>query len=188
MSIEIEAKFRVKSHEPVRSMLRSLGATPRGRVIETNCIFDRPDGWLRERGRGLRIRSLVGEGDDSDKATLTVKGPRMAGPLKSREELEIRISDADIACRAVEQLGFVRLLRYEKARESWTYRDCRIELDKPPHLGLFVEIEGPTADAIGAVQRELGLGDVPHTSDSYVRMLLEYCDEQGLVERDLPLP
>ena len=185
MRRETEAKIRVDSHGPLRAHLRELGATFVSRVVETNRILDRPDASLRRRGCGLRIRSAVAEVGDDVPATLTGKGPVVPGPFKSREEIELRIDDADAAADLLHLLGFVVILRYRKRRESWRLGDCRIELDEPPHLGLFVEIEGPDEAAIQSTRDALGLGDAPVERASYVRMLLAYCDEHGVTDHSL---
>ncbi len=187
MPLEIEIKLQVDAHEPVREKLVALGATRGDRVVETNEIFDRPDGSLRGQGCGLRVRALAPEDGGSRLATLTFKGPRLPGPMKSREELEVEVSDSETTAGMLAMLGFVRILRYEKRRESWQWRGCCIELDTPPHIGLFIEIEGPSEDVIRQVQAELGLAEVPHVKPSYVRMLSEYCSRNGIVERDLAL-
>ncbi len=188
MPLETELKLRVESHEPVRARLPALGAAFAGRVRETNEIFDRPDGSLRRQGHGLRIRSVRAEDGDPPPATLTWKGPRLPGPMKSREELEVRIGEPETAARLLQMLGFVRVLRYEKRRESWTLGDCRVELDEPPHLGLFVEIEGPDEETIRAVRDQLGLDGAAQIQSSYVRMLAEFCEKRGMVDRVLTLP
>jgi len=54
-------------------------------------------------------------------------------------------------------------------------------------IGTFVEIEGPSEDAIRVVQDELGLTDCEHVPSSYVRMLLKYCREQNLSKPVLTL-
>ena len=186
--LEIEAKFRVASHEPVRKRLRTLGATLIGRVVESNRILDRPDGSLRRVGRGLRIRSTIADDDGKTSATLTLKGPLLAGEFKSREELEIEISSPETAGNILKALGFVSILTYQKRRESWLLGECRIELDEPPHIGLFVEIEGPGESAIRSARSDLGLDAIGHTPESYVRMLLNYCRDHGITDRVLELP
>ena len=188
MPRELEAKLRVESHEPVRSRLQSVAAALLGGVLETNRIFDRPDGSLQKRGYGLRVRSTVAERTAESSATLTVKGPIAAGPFKSREELEVNVSDADAVSRMLELLGFVPILRYEKRRESWRLDECRIELDEPPHIGLFVEIEGPDEASIQRVQEKIGLGEATHVRASYVRMLAAYCDAHGITSRSVRFP
>jgi len=187
MPIELEAKFRVDSHEPVRKRLRAMGAEPLGAVIETNVILDSADGSLRRRGSGLRVRSATPCEGGASKATLTYKGPTTASAFKSREEIETEIGDADASVRILVALGFVPVLRYEKRRESWRYGGCRIELDVPPHIGLFIEIEGPTEDAIRLVRDALGLSDATHVRESYVRMLTAYGVEHGIADDMLML-
>lgn len=187
MPTEIEAKLRVESHAPVRERLRAVGAECLGSVLETNLIFDRPEGSLRQTGYGLRVRRMANVDSGESSATLTVKGPVVPGPFKSREELEINISSADTAARMLGLLGFVQVLRYQKRRESYRFGDCRIELDEPPHVGVFVEIEGPTESAIQAVQKKLNLMGLPHVKASYPSMLAAYCDEHGIADRVLNL-
>lgn len=188
MPREIEAKLRVESHEPVRQRLQSVGAAPLGRVVETNVILDHADGSLRRRGCGLRVRTCVADGTGESTSTLTVKGPVEAGPFKSREELEIQISDPSTAMRILELLGFVSILSYRKRRESWRLDECRVELDEPPHVGLFVEIEGPDEASVHQARRKLGLAEVAHVKASYVGMLMAYCDERRIADRVLDLP
>lgn len=185
MSVEIELKLRVESHGPVRQRLKEVGAGFLEAVLETNHIYDRPDGLLRKRGCGLRMRSAVPLDGAASRATLTFKGPRLATTLKSREELEIGVSDAEALARMLEGIGFVRILRYEKRRESWELDGCRIELDEPARLGLFVEIEGPNERTILAVQGKLRLDHAREIPTSYVGMLVAYCEANGITDRTL---
>lgn len=188
MSVEIELKLRVESHEPVRQRLREVGARFVETVLETNSIYDRPDGLLRKRGCGLRMRSVAAVGEHAHRATLTFKGPRFATALKSREELEVGVSDASALARVLEGVGFVQILRYEKRRESWELDGCRVELDEPARLGLFVEIEGPDERTILAVQKKLGLEQAREVPTSYVGMLVAYCEAYDITNRTLNLP
>jgi adenylate cyclase class 2 len=188
LSREIEAKLRVSSHEPVRARLRALGAAPVGGGLETNWIYDHPDGSLRAGGMGLRIRAVKADAGGDAPATMTVKGPVADGPLKSREELEIRVDSADTARALLEMLGFAVILHYQKRRESWALGVCRVELDEPPHIGRFVEIEGPDVETIRRVQDDLGLADSAHVAPSYVHLLLRWCRERNVDPRRLLLP
>ena len=185
--LEIEAKFRVASHDPIRQQLIAASAESLGTVLETNEIFDAADGSLRRSGRGARVRSTTNEETRERSATLTFKGPVRTGPFKSREEQEVVVSDAEIASKILHGLGLVRILRFEKRRESWRLNDCRIELDQPPHIGLFVEIEGPSEAAIAATATRLGLDGVAHEKASYVGMLHTYCVDNGIADFSLKL-
>lgn len=187
MSLEIEAKFRVDSHEPVRNSLRAAGARPLGVVKEWNVILDSADGTLRAKGCGLRVRSTQDEQGGRGGSTLTFKGPRRAGEFKSREEIEVAVSNAEEASELLSRLGFEPILQYEKRRESWQLEDCRVELDEPPKIGLFVEIEGPGESSVQRVRERLGLRGTPVTPASYVRMLTEHCEQGKTANRTLRL-
>ena len=136
----------------------------------------------------MRMRSVTAVGEKASRATLTFKGPRFATALKSREELEIDVSDAEALARMLEGVGFVQILRYEKRRESWELDGCRVELDEPARLGLFVEIEGPNERTILAVQAKLRLDQSHEVLTSYVGMLVAYCEAYDIMDRTLNLP
>lgn len=178
MAIEIEIKLRVPSHDPVRQALDARGAQCHGTAIETNYILDLPDGSLRASGHGLRVRRIDRDGKTT--ATLTVKGPSQGGSMKTREEREVAVSEAIGTVEMLRLLGYVPILQYEKRRESWTLDDCLVELDTPPRVGLFVEIEGPSEKAVRSVQEKLGLGAQQHVERSYPRMLRAYCRDHGI--------
>src|ERR1043165_6652392 len=93
MALEIEAKFKVGSHGPIRERLRRAGARPAGKVLETNCLFDTADGKLRRAGCGLRIRVFRVPNGKPPSPTLTYKGPVRPGRMKAREELETTLAD-----------------------------------------------------------------------------------------------
>ncbi|RME41826.1 MAG: CYTH domain-containing protein, partial [Planctomycetota bacterium] len=162
MAQEIEAKFRVSSHDPVRARLQACGAKPLGCVLERNRIYDRQDGSLRAAGCGLRLRTISQEDGTSGQGTLTFKGPVGPGPFKSREEIETGITDPAALEAILDRLGLLPILVYDKRRESWAWNGCRIELDEVPRLGRFVEIEGPDEKTIAAVRDRLGLGRADH--------------------------
>jgi predicted adenylyl cyclase CyaB len=107
--------------------------------------------------------------------------------VKKREELEVSVGNVELTRQILQQLGFTRMLYYQKWRESWRLDDCRIELDEPPRIGLFVEIEGPDESAILAVRAKLDLTSAPHENASYVRMLTDYCDAHGIADHTLQL-
>ncbi len=179
MALEIEAKLKVDSHDAVRAALRAHQAVSLGEHLETNCLYDLADGSLRRRDIGLRIRASRGAADPSGEITLTVKGPAKHGPLKSREEAELRIADGETADLALRLLGYIPTLRYQKRRESFSLHGCRVELDTLPHLGTYVEIEGPDVSDVQALQQRLGLGGLLHEAKSYVLLLTEHCEHSG---------
>lgn len=184
MPVEIELKVHVDSHEPIRAALAAAGAKRFGAVVETNHFFDSPDMGLLGRGAGLRVREAIsiGPSDETGPAmvtpiqatthtTMTFKGPQQVGPFKTRGEIEFAVGGAAAAINLLTAVGFLETLRFQKRRESWTLGDCNVELDELPRLGRFVEVEGPTDDAIRAVALKLGLDPSASIRESYAALL-----------------
>jgi len=156
-------------------------------VLESNRLYDWPDRRLKRAGRALRIRRAEATTGPPDHrptgevtVTVTAKGPRRPGKLKIRDERECYADDADAVAAVFELLGLACTIRFEKRRATWTLDGCTVVVDELPHLGHFMEIEGPTEDAVTQLARRLGLDDdavVPHT---YSRMLTRYCKAHGL--------
>jgi adenylate cyclase, class 2 len=183
MPVEIEAKIKLAEHDSIRLTLQRLGATARGKRMEENIFFDRPDHSLRQSDQGLRVRVARDEQTGHESVIVTYKGPRQHGPLKSREEIELRADHPNHAILFLEHLGFERTLSFQKKRESWKLGDCLIELDEVPFLGTYLEVEGPTESAVQETLKTIGLENEPHVNPSYIALLSEYMEKQGRTER-----
>ncbi len=110
---------------------------------------------------------------------ITYKGPRQHGQLKSRDEVEVTVGNSEDAVQLLERLGYVRMLAFEKRRDSWRLGGCKVELDEVPHLGSFVEVEGPAEAAVLKVREQLGLAERPIIRSSYIALLMGYLQERG---------
>lgn len=186
MSREIEAKIRLGDPGPLRTRLRELGAVRQRHVQETNRIFDTRDRRLLAGDCGLRIReSRPLDGEGPLQPTLTFKGPREPGPVKSRAELETPVADAQTLADILQRLGFREVIRYEKRRETWRLGDCEVCLDELPRLGWYVEIEGPRAEAIETARRQLGLTALPTLGETYVELAADHGDADAAGCRQL---
>jgi adenylate cyclase, class 2 len=183
MPIEIEAKIQVPDHAPVREKLRSMGAKKVGEYFETNTFFDTNDHTLRDADRGLRIRRNRDVGTKEEEFILTMKGPRLQGELKSREENEVTIDNAEQMATVLDRLGYRAVLSFEKRRERWLLGGCHVELDELPHLGTFVEIEGDGDASVMKVREQLGLSGEPLINEGYIALLMAFIEEQGLESR-----
>jgi len=185
MPLEIEVKLKVEGHEGVRRRLREAGAVARGAVRETNIFFDRADGSLRKKDTGLRVRFSSRAGGAPPEALLTAKGPAATGGLRSREAFDVMLMPHEQIVPLLGMLGFEQILLFEKDRESWDVAGCLVELDTLPVFGTFVEVEGPSEQAVMKVQEMLGLGDVAPHRPSYSRMVGEFVEREGITSREL---
>ena len=180
MGVEIEAKMRLNHREALVARLEELGAERVAELSETNSYFDTADGTLKSTDQGLRTRVEVTDaGTPNEKVTTTIthKGPRALGALKSRFETELVVDNAKDAALLLSALGFQHVLSFEKRRLRYKLDGCHVELDELPVIGRFIEIEGPTEQAVVAVREKLGLADEPVIRSSYIAMLRTHLQE-----------
>ena len=177
MNVEIEAKMRLIDRTAMQQKLTDLGAEMIAELIEINTYFDR-EGRLKSSDQGLRVR--VERDNGSQIATITHKGPRAHGKLKSRVETEVGVDDPRHAADLLTALGFNPVLSFEKRRQRWRLDGCLVELDTLPYLGDFIEIEGDTDDVVNALRDRLGLADIPLIKPSYIAMLQTFLHENGI--------
>lgn len=180
MGIEIEAKMPLKDPAALENRLRKLGAKAGRSIIEINTFFDTPQAALRSGDQGLRLRVEHEIDGKSHIVTLTHKGPRAHGRVKTRSETEVIVDNANHAAQLLTALGFLPVFMFEKKRKHWQMDKCIIALDTLPHLGDFVEIEGPSESDVMAARDKLGLGNLPLLQASYISMLLTYLAEHHL--------
>lgn len=173
--LEIEIKLRIPSAAIARRMLRAAGfRVLRRRVLENNTIFDMPNLALRLGGKLLRVREA------GRRASLTCKGAVTPGKHKSREELEIEISDPRRAGLILDRLGFLPVFRYQKYRTEYARTGARgvVMLDETP-IGCLLELEG-SPRWIDRTARELGFHKSDYITASYGALYLEFCKKQRI--------
>lgn len=163
---EIEIKIEISDLREVADALRRNGFRLRSkRSFERNQLYDFADERLRKSGCALRLRTF---GRD---IVLTYKGPKkVVGGLKSREELEVLLSNEAIAGKLLARIGLSPAFRYEKFRSVWTKGSLVAAIDETP-IGFFLELEGAPA-AIRRAAMQLGLSPALFISESYIEMFL----------------
>jgi len=172
---EIEIKLAVPDAKRGQRLLRAAGfRVSKGRVFESNTIFDTPKLALRKSRTLLRVREAGGV------RTLTYKGRPDVAKHKSREELEIEISGARAMSIIFERLGFRPAFRYEKYRTEYRQGGSSgfATLDETP-VGVYLELEG-TPHWIDRTSRKLGFEEKDYITASYARLYLDWCERRGL--------
>ena len=176
MAEEIEAKVRVADPDAFRRCMVERGGEPQWSEAEFNRLFDDAAGTLRRSGSAVRLRAVEAGlrcGGAVAQTFLTYKGPRRPGPLKQREEVETEVESAEAMRGILGHLGLHETFCYEKRRTVWHVGPCEVALDELPHLGWFVEVEGPTAEAIRACLEDVGLAGEPLVAEDYIHLLTE---------------
>jgi adenylate cyclase, class 2 len=182
MGYEIEIKYRLPNFDELEQRLADRGLRCESVSNQEDWYLNHPSRDFAATHEALRLRRIGQEN------RITYKGPRHAGPTKTREELEIAFTPGEPAFldfkRLLENLGFQTVATVRKSRKSyhWTFKEIELEivLDHAENLGHFAEIEAladsestlPAAQsAVLAAAADLGLTEVEPRS--YLRMHLE---------------
>lgn len=156
--IEREIKLSFASAAEARAALVDAGAEPHApRRLQDDALYDTDAKALFAGASALRLRREGG------RALLTFKGPVQAGPMKTREEIESAVDDADAVAAMLVALGYRPWFRYQKYREELRAPGVFVAIDETP-AGVFVEIEGDEPGII-ALAKKLGRSD--YILDSY---------------------
>ena len=165
---EIEIKFVVKDTKTVSEKLKKLGfRIAVGRHREKNYLLDDAPGNLQKSGKLLRIRKTPSA------QTVTYKGPiSPASKLKHREEVECRVENADVLMRILEEAGFKVRTEYSKYRTVFEKEGFNISLDET-EAGNFLEVEGPSDEAITKIGAKLGYSEDDFVRRTYAELIGE---------------
>lgn len=168
--VEIEVKIRYPAGAgPARELIQSRGfSQTQPRTLESDTLFDRNSGELRQADRLLRLRREDGI------ARVTYKGPSRGERYKAREEIEFDVSDADHFALVLDRLGYLPRWRYEKYRTEFAApgETGAVTIDETP-IGVFLELEGPPAWIDRAAAR-LGFSAADYIASSYAVLYREY--------------
>ncbi len=168
--LEIEIKISYpRGADAAGELIESRGyRVSKPRVFESNTLFDRESGELRNSDRLFRLRRV------EKTALVTYKGPSLGGPHKSREEIEFDVSDADRFTRVLERLGYLPTFRYEKYRTTFarTGEPGEITIDETP-MGIFLELEGE-AGWIDRTAADFGFSTGDYITASYAVLYRQY--------------
>lgn len=182
MALECEMKIKISDIRKIQNRLERIGAYSEGCSLEKNWILDTSGGKNRGNGIVLRIRNNGGTG-----GVLTVKRPAKGGPFKTREELETRVECTETLLTQFKDIGYAVVWAYEKYRQTWHWRDCKIMLDECPEIGCFIEIEG-TPDTIRKTAAQLGLDPAMHISGGYRKLWRKHLNRLGQKKRHMLFP
>ena len=131
----------------------------------------------------LRLRQAGTE------SILTWKGSYVAGPHKTRPELETSVGSLSTLEQILHALGYDPSFRYEKYRTEYQQPGApagTVTLDETP-IGDFFELEGPP-DWIDQTAALLGFESGAYVLDSYIRLYLDDCAAKGVEPSNMVFP
>jgi adenylate cyclase, class 2 len=146
---EYEAKFLAIDVAALRDKIRNAGAEQVfPKTMFTRLIFENDavqgEQWLRLR-------------DEGGKTTLTLKQVSDATHIGGTTEIEIEVSDLEKTAELLKAVG-LRQVRYQQNyREEWRLDGITYDFDTWPDLPTFLEVEGPSEEAVRTAVANLGL-------------------------------
>ncbi len=141
--IEVELKVKFKKEE-VPNFIRKLEDIGFERLIkkeEVDTYFNGIDRDFRKTDEALRVRKSLNLDRGYVKYYITYKGPKMDDISKTREEIEIQVSDGENAKRIFEKLGFKPIMPITKIREVYIRDGIEVSIDEIEGIGTFIEFE-----------------------------------------------
>lgn len=165
--LEIKLALNPKEFDLVFQRCEELFGPPSSYLHQLDEYFDTQDNQLKQQDLVIRIRS------NGDTQTIALKSPRVDLPngMTKRIELEFKTLEGE---KVRQQLNHQGLASHESAEKiRWTFCKDAIEivLDKLPFIGTFIEIEGPSEEAIEAVISKLGLSSHEPIRNNYGELM-----------------
>ena len=151
---EIETKVLEVDKEEIKKTLLALGAK---QIEDTRLVVD----WYCREGAEaaghpwyLRIRTnSLGKSEISWKSL-----PKITGNTRHSDEVNLNVSDADLAKKLFENIGLVNYAHQEKDRVTFTLNDWNFDLDQYPGMPAYLEIEGKSHEHVQEAIQLLKLG------------------------------
>jgi adenylate cyclase class 2 len=176
MAIEIEKKFILSSdrREQVLENLKKFRAEFVGEDLEENTLYS--GGILQEKRAVLRVRKI------GDKTVLTYKQRiENDSDVKHQIEYETVVEKAEEIEKIIENLGFEKILIYEKRRQTWRFSAVEVVLDELP-FGQYMEIEG-SVTAIAEAEMLLGIENLAVENETYPHLTQRFgIQKERLIE------
>ncbi|MDO4508003.1 MAG: class IV adenylate cyclase [Candidatus Saccharibacteria bacterium] len=145
MQPEIEAAFLDINKDALREKIKEQG----GELILPETLMRRVVFDTNTPNSFARVR------DEGDKITMTYKRVDDLS-LSGSKEICFNVDDYDKAIQFVEALGYEGKAYQETLRENWELDGVEISIDTWPWIPTFVELEGPTEEAVKNVAEKLG--------------------------------
>ena len=184
-TFEVEIKFRVNDAAELEHKLRQLGGTGFSEpVTESDSFFLHPCRDFVQTDECLRLRNRT-LSDGTSEHFFTYKGPKIDTSTKTRQEIEMPITEPERLESLLTALGFRKAASVQKFRRrqelTMNHRLVGIVLDTLPDLPesnrLFVELETfaneeeveECRSLILGIANQLGLSEP--IRDSYLKLV-----------------
>lgn len=164
MHTEYEVRVLEINVDDVKKKIDSIGATFQWDCLQKRYVYDfipKVDGkWIRLRTNGI-------------KSTLTIKN-LVSSEIDGTQELEIVVDDFEKTNLILKELGYDPKGYQENRRIQYIYKDVEIDIDYWPLIPTYLEIEGPSENAVYDVLNLLGFDKSNATTRDVEGIYLDY--------------
>lgn len=164
MHTEYEVRILNIDVDEVKRRLDNMGAKLEWDHLQKRYVYDFipkiPGKWIRLRTNG-------------DKVTLTIKN-LVSSEIDGTQELEIVVDDFDRTNLVLKELGYEAKGYQENRRIQYTYNGVEIDIDYWPLIPTYIEIEGPSEEAVYRTVEALGFSKESCTSRDVEGLYLDY--------------
>ena len=146
MHTEYEVRVLEIDVDKIKSTLDSIGALFEWDLLQKRYVYDfipKLDGkWIRLRTNG-------------DKTTLTIKN-LVSSQIDGTQELEIEVDNFERCNLILKELGYEAKGFQENRRIQYNLNGVEIDIDSWPYIPTYLEIEGPSEEAVYNTVKALG--------------------------------
>jgi adenylate cyclase class 2 len=145
MGNEIEATFYDIDKDEIRAKLKDLGA----KLIYPEFLMRRK---VYDMGRGsfARVRQ------EGNGVVMTYKSYTDDTVITGCKEVNVKVDDYDAANLFMQGIGMKIKADQDSYRELWELDGVEITIDTWPWIPTYIEVEGPSEDAVWTVSGKLG--------------------------------
>ena len=146
MHTEYEVRILNIDVDEIKRRLDNIGAKFEWDRLQQRYVYDFipkiPGKWIRLRTNG-------------EKTTLTIKN-LVSSRVDGTQELEIEVDDFDRTNLVLKELGYEAKGYQENRRIQYTLNGVEIDIDSWPMIPTYLEIEGPSEEAVYEILGLLG--------------------------------
>ena len=161
---EYEVRVLEINKDEVIKKLKSLNATFQWDAIQRRYVYDfipKVDGkWIRLRTNGI-------------KSTLTIKN-LVSSEIDGTQELEIEVDNFERCNLILKELGYEPKGYQENRRRQYLLNGVEIDIDSWPLIPTYLEIEGPSEEAVYNAVSALGFEIDDTTTRDVEGIYLDY--------------
>ena len=145
MRNELEATFYEINKDEIRAKLKELGAK-----------LEYPEFLMRRVVYDTGDHSFARVRQEGDGIVMTYKSYTNDMVITGCKEVNVKVDDYEAANLFMRGIGMKEKANQDSYRELWTLDGVEITIDTWPWIPTYIEVEGPSEDAVWAVSEKLG--------------------------------